>query len=52
VTTGRGLRSTNPLERVNREIGRGTDVAGIFPNDRSLIRPGASVVIDQTTKGA
>jgi putative transposase len=43
----RKIRSTNPLERVNREIGRRTDVVGIFPNDRALLRLAASLAIEQ-----
>src|SRR5215204_5002015 len=43
----RKIRSPNPLERVNREIGRRTDVVGIFPNDRALLRLAASLVIEQ-----
>jgi transposase-like protein len=43
----RKLRSTNPLERFNREIGRRTDVVGIFPDDKSLIRLVSMLSIEQ-----
>jgi putative transposase len=41
------LRSTNPLERVNREIARRSDVVGIYPSDQALLRLATSLLVEQ-----
>jgi putative transposase len=43
----RQIWSTNPLERVNKEIKRRTDVVGVFPNPASLLRLAGAVLIEQ-----
>jgi putative transposase len=41
------IRSTNPLERVNLEIARRSDVVGFYPNDAALLRLATSLLVEQ-----
>jgi transposase-like protein len=46
------IHSTKPIERLNGEVKRRTDVLGIFPNEAAITRLAGAILLEQSNEWA